>query len=577
MRVSNYHLIKKTIINKLNKENYIKDVLLFSVDNLKKLNIDSKDVSVFRSARHKNDMPTIFKLGKISDALNDGRIKIAENGTSLSKDNNSKIISDHLTILGKSNKAFVIAFLGGKKHLLRTEINIDKKGNFISLNVIAEINKLFKPKEKFILEDVEVYNTDNVNDAIKDFSKKKIKGIKVKDKKAPSVYCTWYYYGETISFNDCLINLKEIKRRKLPLDTFQIDDGWEDYIGDWNANKKFLDMKKVSKEIRKYNLTPGLWTAPFIVDKKSKFVKLHKDYLLKDKNNKLAIFPMNDKEFYIIDITIKETWIYFERLYRRLTNEYGFKYHKLDFTRAAVTAINANYKNKNITIVEAYRNACLSIRKGMGNSFFLMCGGLYDPLIGIVDAQRVGSDVLSMWSASNKGGKTLPFTMKQNILRYYMNSWWYNDPDCFVVRRNKKEYKGLRISLGLLNDDEVKTSSINQLLGGGIFSMTEPLNKIDNDRLNYIYRVLPLKKVDINLLDIMNSSRYPNLIKINNNYLALINYDDKKVLNKTITSKEVLGIGNAKKSIKLKPHASTILKLSSKKIFEVDNNIHYLS
>jgi len=578
MDISHYQLINKSISNNSSLDKYIKDVVLFECNDLNKLHIDLDEVNVFRSARHKNDMPTIFRLGSITESMNDGLIKIAENGGSISKSTSNLIISDHLTILGKTNKALVIAFLGGKKHLIRTEINIDKKGNFISLKVIAEINKLLKPKEKFNLEKVEIYNTNNVDEGIQDFAMKKIKGIKVKTKKSPAIYCTWYYYGNTITFKDCLVNLKEIKNKKLPLDTFQIDDGWEDKIGDWNANKKFLDMKKVSKEINKYKLTAGIWTSPFIFELDSKFAKDHHEWILMDKKNKPCIFEMNKTRFYILDITIKDTWKYLEKLYKKLTFEYGFKYHKLDFTRAPITAINANYKNKYITIIEAYRNACLSIRKGMGDSFFLMCGGLYDPLIGIVDAQRTGSDVLSMWSADNRGGKTLPFTMKQNFLRYYMNYWWYNDPDCFVVRRNKKMYKGLKFSLGLLTDDEVKTSSINQLLCGGLFSMTEPLNLIDKDRLDYVYKLLPTKKINIKLMDIMSTPRFPNLIKFtykNNHYLAVINYDDKKSLNKVITSKEFLGNGDSKFTIKLKPHNSTILKLTSKKIFEVDNNIDY--
>ena len=125
----------------------------------------------------------------------------------------------------------------------------------------------------------------------------------------------------------------------------------------------------------------------------------------------------------------------------------------------------------------------------MGDSFLLMCGGLYDPLIGIVDAQRSGSDVLSMWNSLNRGGKTLPYTIKQNVLRYYMNEWWYNDPDAFVIRRNEKEYNGLKLSLGLLTDEEVKVSAVSQLLGGGLFSMTEPLDKIDDERLNNLYHI----------------------------------------------------------------------------------------
>lgn len=583
MHITNLKTINKKICNTSNKDKFIKEVVLFSCKDLRKLNISLKDVNVYRSARHKNDMPTVFKLGQISDALNDGLIKIAENGNSISKEDSNLIISDHLTILGNNKKAFVIAFLGGKKHLIRTEINIDKKGKFISLQVIAEINKILKSKETFTTENIEIFNTDDANESIEYFANKKLKEIKLKRKQCPSVYCTWYYYGSTITFKDCLTNLNEIKKRNLPLNTFQIDDGWEDYIGDWNANKKFLgDMKKVANKIKEYNLIPGLWTSPFIVDKKSQFAKTHKDFLLYDYQNKPCIFSMNNNDFYIIDITNKDTWIYFEKLYRHLTNDYGFKYHKLDFTRAPLFLLNANYKNKYITIIESYRNACLAIRKGMGNdSFFLMCGGLYDPLIGIVDAQRSGSDVLSMWSAANRGGKTLPFTMKQSLLRYYMNTWWYNDPDCYVIRKNKKKYKNLKISLGLLNDNEVKTSTINQILGGGFFSMTEPLDKISEDRLNNVYHILPNKVVDIELVDILNSPRYPNLVRIKDKkkrYLAVINYDDNKKLNKTFTSKDIDESTNKKYKINilLAPHSATILELTDKNIKEVDNKGRYL-
>ena len=587
--MSNYHVINKKITNHLKRDNYLGDILLYEVNSLKDLKL-GKDIKVFRTARHKNDMPTIFTLGRFDDAMRDAITKISESGTSLIKSKSNLIVSDHLTVIGDNHKAFVIAFLGGKKHLIRSEIKVDQKGNFVSLKVYAEINKVLKPKETFITEKVEIYNTDDVNEAIKDFAKKKVKGIKVKQKKCPIVYCTWYYYGQTITPNDCLVNLKEIKRRKLPLNTFQIDDGWEDYVGDWNANKKFVNMKKMSNEIKKYGLIPGLWTSPFIVSKKSEFVKAHPDWILKDQQNKPCIFEMNKDHYFIVDITIKETWKYFEKLYRRLSNDYGFKYHKLDFTRAPIIANNANYKNKYITIIEAYRNACLSIRKGMGESFFLMCGGLYDPLIGIVDAQRTGSDVLSMWNAVNRGGKTLPYTMKQNILRYYMNEWWYNDPDSFIVRRNKHEYKGLKLSLGLLNDEEVKTSTINQLLGGGLFSISEPLNQIDDDRLNNIYHVLPLKKVDVEIKDLMYVPRFPNEIRINKQYLAIINYDDRKKLVKTITSKDfhqddksyslidfyANKISKTQIKVMLLPHSATIIKLTTKNVKHINNKGHYL-
>lgn len=113
-----------------------------------------------------------------------------------------------------------------------------------------------------------------------------------------------------------------------------------------------------------------------------------------------------------------------------------------------------------------------------------MCGGLYDPLIGMVDAQRTGYDALSMWTSNiNKGGKTVPYTVRQNFFRMYMNQWRANDADALMIRKNEAMERNLRLALGLLNDEEIKTSLVNQFASGGILSQTEPLDRIDDARL----------------------------------------------------------------------------------------------
>ena len=129
---------------------------------------------------------------------------------------------------------------------------------------------------------------------------------------------------------------------------------------------------------------------------------------------------MNDTVYYVFDITNGETWGYFRKLYRHFTYDWGYSYHKLDFTRAAVIYENARFANRRMTLAQAYRRAVEAIREGMGEeAFLLMCGGLYDPIIGLVDSQRTGSDVLSMWSSTvNKDGKTAPYTIRQSLERF---------------------------------------------------------------------------------------------------------------------------------------------------------------
>lgn len=122
---------------------------------------------------------------------------------------------------------------------------------------------------------------------------------------------------------------------------------------------------------------------------------------------------------------------------------------------------NAVYFDDTITIVEAYYEAVRAIREGMGeSSYFLMCGGLYYPIIGLVDAQRTGSNVLSMWSSAiNKDGKAAPYTMKQMLdflLEKNMLPSYCNESDKYTVcdyygKVYKTDVKvGDKVTLGVL-------------------------------------------------------------------------------------------------------------------------------
>lgn len=301
-------------------------------------------------------------------------------------------------------------------------------------------------------------------------------------------------------------------------------------------------MKEIADRIRAAGYRPGIWTSPFVAKETAPVVLEHPDWVLRDKAGNPCIFPMNDTTYYVLDITHPQTLPYFTELYRHLTFDWGYTYHKLDFTRAPMIYEDADFHNKHITPARAYREAIAAIRKGMGEeAYFLMCGGLYDPIIGLVDAQRSGSDVLSMWASTiNKGGKTAPFTIKQSLLRYYMNAWWHNDPDALMIRRNETMERGLRLTYGLLNEDEVRTVVVNQLIGGGIVCSTEPLDKIDPDRLARLRHILPPMRTVIQPLSLMHSGRFPDSVRVSfpgedRVLIALINWSDDAARPASIT------------------------------------------
>lgn len=525
-------IIRKKISNNGTSEKYFGDIVIYELLNLDDIGMPA-DSRVFVSKRHKNDMPCVFTFGVRDESYKEAVSR---------RDGRDVIVSDHLTIIGNDTHALLMGLDGGQHNLIRTEITTDGKGKFVKLSVIAEADRVLEPGEEITLDAVSFTFTDNVNKAVMKWARGKTEGTVVKTRRCPAVFCTWYYYGQTVNYDDCLVNLGKIREKQLAFDVFQIDDGWEKKVGEWTPNDKFPPLKEISEKIKSFGLVPGLWTSPFIAEKDAEIWALHNDWILRDGKEKPCIFNVNDTDFYIFDISVEETWTYFENLYRNLSENEGFTYHKLDFTRAPLTACGADRKNKHMSFTECYRKAFEHIRKGLGDSFLLVCGGLYDPLIGIADAQRTGRDVYSIYSDPVHGkNKTLPYTIKQSLLRYYMNCFWYNDPDSLMIRKNRTEERGGRLSLGLLTDSEAELAAASQIFSGGIVSATEPLDKIPDDRLRLYSYILPKSDADVEVTDFFVSQYYPHIIrirKVNEIYYAYINFTGKKEVI-TVTSEDI--------------------------------------
>lgn len=572
------------------------------IEGQKNIQVGSEPITdnfFYRQGRHKNDLPSICKIGVYDESFEDAIGSVLETGTGQEKNESTyQIVSDQLTVI-KSSKdeeaQILFGFLTGNNQFFESILLLNPDRSFKSFVCKTDYNIRLVQGATVEGEWLRIDCRQNLEQAIEDFvcDKARINNA-LRSKTPPAVYCTWYYYGQTVTYEDVKENLDEIVRKKLPFDVFQIDDGWEVAVGDWRNNEKFpKPMKNVADEIREAGLIPGIWTSPFITDRNAPIVSENYEYILKNSKGEPCLFPMNDRIFYILDITNPEVISLVRQLYHMLRYDWGFIYHKLDFTRAPLIQEDAVFYDDTITLVEAYRAAVQAVRDGIGeDAYFLMCGGLYDPLIGIVNGQRIGSDVLSMWSSNiQKGGKTAPFTIKQNLLRYFMNHWWDNDPDSLMVRRQEKPSRGLRLTYGLLNDEEVKTSVLNQYLGGGMICSTEPLKTISDDRLFQLKHIIPVENVKVVPLDLFSGKRYPSLIKVHLPkqrafQLCYINWSDEETIPVKLTlNKEVLGdyyqnnktytvaeffSGNIIRGIKcnetiepgnIKPHGSILIKV----------------
>ncbi len=586
------------IQNVSDKDIYLDNWTMLESDSLEELGLVGGTCKCLRSGRHKNDMPSVFTFGQMDEAMKDAMGGMTESGDKADMDGLGTILSDHLTILGDNGNYIVIGFGGGREQLFATRILVDADGNFQKLISEVEFGIRLNAGEIRKTETIFIEKTACPEEVIAHFVEEKAAMFGRRNQIHPSVFCTWYYYGLTVTYEDVHMNLEQMKAKKLPFDVFQVDEGWEITLGEWTNNHKFpKPMKEVAEEIKAAGYRPGIWTSPFIAHETASLWQEHPEWKLCDKNGKPCLFPMNDTIYHVLDITNPATWEYFTQLYKMITFDWGYTYHKLDFTRASVIYKDAVYFDDTITLAQAYYQAVKAIREGMGEeSYFLMCGGLYDPIIGLVDAQRTGSDVLSMWSSNiNKDGKTAPYTIKQSVLRYYMNGWWNNDPDALMVRKNENMERNLRLTYGLLNDEEVKTSTVNQFMGGGIICSTEPLDKIDDERLYQLRHVMPMLPAKVTPLGLMCSERFPENVKIDIDgkcisCIARINWSDKDDMPLLFTlTKEMLPAGSSEEDMfvvcdfygemyqtkvhvgdtvtmsTLKPHGATVIKIEPMK------------
>jgi alpha-galactosidase len=209
----------------------------------------------------------------------------------------------------------------------------------------------------------------------------------------PRVWCSWYSLYKWI--NESILTNALNDLGDLPFDVFQIDDGWQDESGQWEAGKNFPSgMTSFAEKIKATGRIAGLWLSPFIVTTNLRIFLEHNDWLLRDENGILVTAGRNwSGTTYALDLTLPEVLDWLEKLVRKVVG-WGYGYLKLDFLYAGAS-IGARHKD--IPREEAYRHAMEVIRNAAGDAYILACGAPIIPSLGLCDGIRIGTDVTPYW------------------------------------------------------------------------------------------------------------------------------------------------------------------------------------
>ena len=275
---------------------------------------------------------------------------------------------------------------------------------------------------------------------------------------------SWYNYYEKIDENIILSDLNQINQSPNLIKlagqefleykkVFQIDDGWQISLGDWNCNTKLFPsgLKSLTQKIEENGYIPGIWCAPLIIDIRSKFAIEHPDYILRDKKGNLVKAGWNPRWgvngiYYCLDLSHDGVQKHLKNLMNKIINEWGFRYIKLDFLFAGMlygsfAKNNAAYENFHLV-----SKILTEIKKNNDGKdiYYLGCGMPMEMGFKNFPLSRIGCDTYEHWDNSFmrrikwNGRASAYLNLKDTLGKALWNGTVFQcDPDVIFIRTNK--------------------------------------------------------------------------------------------------------------------------------------------
>ena len=280
-------------------------------------------------------------------------------------------------------------------------------------------------------------------------------------------YTSWYNYFQKIDENIILRDLKGLSRARESVNIFQIDDGYEPFVGDWldyNGKDFPNGMKTVADAVHREGYLAGIWLAPFNVQRgKSRILKEHPDWLIRNPDGKPQLGCVAWGGAYTLDIYNSEVREHLKNVFDTVLNDWGYDMVKLDFLYSQCRTPRNN-KTRGTIMCEAMD----FLRECAGDKIILGCGVPLGPAFGVVDACRISCDVDLSYGGkfynSMSINNELPSAqnaINNSMFRRHLNGRAFlNDPDVFFLRDH---------NLTFTWEQKLLLAKINNLFGRVLF------------------------------------------------------------------------------------------------------------
>ena len=370
-------------------------------------------------------------------------------------DNSSLLGVDYAYVKGKEE--IFIGNLNYKNAYLLIEIH--KTKNRILLLSDVDGRKL-KKGESFVVFD---FMTDKSAD---NGQKEYFSRLTPKSTQKLFGYTSWYNHYQDIDENKIYTALDAADER---FELFQIDDGFETFVGDWlNVDEsKFPNgLKPIVDKVHARGMLAGIWLAPFAAEEKSELFTSRPDLIAKNSQGNFIKAGSNWSGFYPLDLNNPDSVDYVRKVLRHYV-ELGFDFFKLDFLYA--TNLKPLYgKTRSETAEFAYSILCEELK----DKKILGCGATLSNGFEKFDFMRIGPDVslkfddvwyMKFMHSERISTKT---TLQNTIFRSAMDGKAFlNDPDVILLRDD---------NIDLTEKQRYALTKINALFGSLLMTSDNP-------------------------------------------------------------------------------------------------------
>lgn len=296
-------------------------------------------------------------------------------------------------------------------------------------------------------------------------------------------YTSWYNYYQDINSEVMLRDLDALDRR---FNLFQIDDGYETFVGDWldvDPVKFPAGLSPLVEKIHRKGYMAGIWLAPFVAEEKSRLFRENPDFFKKGEDGLPVKCGANWSGFYALDLDNPRARDYISSCLSHYAKA-GFDFFKLDFLYAANLPL---YEGR--TRARAASEAYSFLREVLADKLILGCGATLSNAAGRFDYLRIGPDVSlkfdDVWFMRfmHRERISTKVTLQNTIYRSFMDRRFFgNDPDVFLLRDS---------NISLSPGQRSALITINALFGS-VMMTSDNVAEYDGDKKSQLSAALDL-------------------------------------------------------------------------------------